>query len=315
MKYSINIRKVRSMQKKINLLIKKSLPGALLDHYGGLIRHGDEFLVVHTDGVGTKILVAQELGKYDTIGIDAIAMNVNDIICLGAEPLCGVDYLALAKEDEELVCDIMKGLFKGANEADIMIIGGETAVVPELIHGGKRPFDLSFTAIGTLKRPITGEKIRAGDIIVGLESAGLHSNGYTLARKMFEKRYWRKLLTPTKIYVKPVLEIAKQVSVHGIAHITGGAFSKLTRLNKRFGFLLNNMPKPRGLFRIIMNRMSMLDAYRTFNMGIGMCIILGEKHVDEVMSISKKHRIKALKIGEVIEKPGVYLDGWRIDFG
>ena len=144
-RYSVDIKRVRGIQSAINSAIFAGKKGALVGHYAGLVKVGKETLAMHTDGVGTKVLVAQALGKYDTVGIDAIAMNVNDIICVGARPLAGVDYLAVAEEDEGLISEIMKGLVRGAEESEIEIVGGETAIMKDVIKGGERPFDLAFT--------------------------------------------------------------------------------------------------------------------------------------------------------------------------
>lgn len=313
----IDISKVKSIQNRINETIFAGKKGALIGHYAGIVNFAGRKLAIHTDGVGSKVLVAQEMEKYDTIGIDAIAMNVNDIICVGAKPIAGVDYLALAKEDEFLVSEIMKGLMKGAEESGIDIVGGETAILPEIITGGKRPFDLAFTIIGELdSEPITGEAIKPGDVMIGLESSGLHSSGYTLARKVLAVGKWGKeMLTPTKIYVKPVLEIISKCKVSGIAHITGGAFSKLMRLNKKCGFLLNNMPVQKPIFQELYKTVQDdREMHRTFNMGIGMCIILNKKYEADVIAIAKKHGISASIIGEIVPEAGVYLekDGKKI---
>lgn len=313
----IDISKVKSIQNRINETIFAGKKGALIGHYAGIVNFAGRKLAIHTDGVGSKVLVAQEMEKYDTIGIDAIAMNVNDIICVGAKPIAGVDYLALAKEDEFLVSEIMKGLMKGAEESGIDIVGGETAILPEIITGGKRPFDLAFTIIGELdSEPITGEAIKPGDVMIGLESSGLHSSGYTLARKVLAVGKWGKeMLTPTKIYVKPVLEIISKCKVSGIAHITGGAFSKLMRLNKKCGFLLNNMPVQKPIFQELYKTVQDdREMHRTFNMGIGMCIILNKKYEADVIAIAKKHGISASIIGEIVLEAGVYLekDGKKI---
>ena len=216
MKYDINVKNVRKIQSSIwgniksTFAFRKGYGEALpvFGHYGGLFKCGAEELVIHTDGVGTKILVAQALEKYDTIGIDAIAMSVNDILCVGAEPLVGVDYLALAEEDDWLVNEVMKGLVKGAEESGCAIVGGETAIIPDIIKGGKRPFDLTFTVVGRVKKKILGEEIRKGDIMVGLESSGIHSNGYTLARQALDMGKWgAEMLKPTRIYASAVLEM------------------------------------------------------------------------------------------------------------
>lgn len=305
----ITLNKIKLIQSKINKTIFKGKPSALIGHYAGIVNLGKEKLAIHTDGVGTKVLVAQALEKYDTIGIDAIAMNVNDIICVGAVPVAGVDYLALKKEDEFLVKEIFKGLMKGARQSQIEIVGGETAIMPDIIKGGKRPFDLAFTIIGKADNLLTGEKIKPGQKIIGLESSGLHSNGFTLARKVLNIKKWGKtLLTPTKIYVKPVLEILSKNKISGLAHITGGAFSKLTRLNKKYGFLLNNLPKPKPIFKELNKKIkNPCEMHRTFNMGIGMCIIADKKYEKSIFSIARKHKINAFLIGEIIKEKGVWL--------
>ena len=261
-------------------------PIPVFGHYGGLFKCGSETLVIHTDGVGTKILVAQELDKYDTIGIDAIAMSVNDIICVGGEPLVGVDYLALAHEDDELVNEIMNGLTKGAEESNCAIIGGETAIVPDIIKGGKRPFDLAFTVVGRVKRQIIGNEITTEDVIVGLESSGIHSNGYTLARKVLDIKEWgEEMLKPTRIYTAPVLEMIDVCDIHGIAHITGGSFSKIPRLNKEVGYEVE-IPKPEGVFKELSKQVEFKEMCKTFNMGIGMVLVLPKDRAETVIKIA-----------------------------
>lgn len=200
MKYPIDIAHVKKIQNSIWDKIKGTFafrkgygePLPVFGHYGGLFKCGNDTLVIHTDGVGTKVIVAQQLDKYDTIGIDAVAMSVNDILCVGAEPLVGVDYLALAEEDDELVNEIMKGLANGAEESGCAIIGGETAIIPDIIKGESKPFDLAFTIVGRVKKQTIGDHITKGDVIVGLESSGLHSSGYTLARKALDIKKWEK---------------------------------------------------------------------------------------------------------------------------
>ncbi|MEM4272500.1 MAG: phosphoribosylformylglycinamidine cyclo-ligase [Candidatus Bilamarchaeaceae archaeon] len=315
--YSVNVEKVRKIQKSINAAIFAGNKKALVGHYAGIVPFAGKKLAMHTDGVGTKVLVADELGVYDTVGIDAIAMNVNDIICIGARPLAGVDYLAVANEDEYLISEIMKGLVKGAKEAGIMIVGGETAIMKDVIHGKNRPFDLAFTALGVVEKYTTGSAIRCGDVLIGLESSGLHSNGYTLARKVLGIKKWGKaMLTPTRIYVKPVMEMLHKCNVHGLAHITGGAFSKLTRLNKKLGFFIDNPAKPAPIFNALWNAVEdEVHMYRTFNMGTGMVVVVPAREENEVVRIARKHSVKAQAIGSVIREPGVYLaDGARLDY-
>jgi len=321
MKYQIDVSHVRKIQNSIWEKIKSTFefrkgygePLPVFGHYGGLFKCGSETLVIHTDGVGTKLLVAQELDRYDTVGIDAVAMSVNDVLCVGAEPLVGVDYLALAKEDDELVDEVMKGLAKGAEESGCAIIGGETAIVPDIIKGGKRPFDLAFTVVGRVRKQIIGTEVVKGDVIVGLESSGLHSNGYTLARSVLDAGKWGKeMLKPTRIYVSPVLEMMSVCDIHGIAHITGGAFSKIPRLNKEVGYRIETLPEPTPVFRELMKTVSFEEMCKTFNMGIGMVIVLPEDRAETVINIAKKYDVGASMIGKVVEKKGVWVsDGKR----
>ncbi|MBD3210070.1 phosphoribosylformylglycinamidine cyclo-ligase [Candidatus Micrarchaeota archaeon] len=318
MKYQVDVGHVKKIQRSIWNNIKSTFsfrkgygePVPVYGHYGGIFKCGDENLVIHTDGVGTKLLVAQSVGRYNTVGIDAVAMSVNDILCVGAEPLVGVDYIALAEEDDVLVGQIMEGLVKGAEESSCAIVGGETAIIPDIVKGGEKPFDLTFTAVGRIKKMILGNEIAKGDVMVGLESSGLHSNGYTLARNALDSGEWgEEMLVPTRIYANPLLETIDACDVHGIAHITGGAFSKLTRLNKDVGYRLDNLPAPKPIFKAIQERVkSVKEMYRTFNMGIGMVVVLPEDRAGTLINIAKKHGIEADTIGKIIEKKGVWMD-------
>jgi phosphoribosylformylglycinamidine cyclo-ligase len=326
MKYDINVSHVKKIQGSIWGEIEQTFqfrkgygqPLPIFGHYGGVFQCGAERLVIHTDGVGTKLMVAEQLGKFDTVGIDAIAMSVNDILCMGSETLVGVDYIALAKEDDKLVAELMKGLVEGARQSDCAIVGGETAIVPDLLKNEKS-FDLTFTAVGRIasKEIITGERIKEGDVLVGLASSGIHSNGYTLARKALDFSKWGKeMLVPTKIYSRPVIEMVKTLDVHGIGHITGGAFSKLTRLNKNVQFVLTNMPKPLPIFDALAEKVKdTRHMYTTFNMGIGMIIAVEKANENAVKEISKKQGISATTIGEVRKGKGVVLEkeGQKID--
>ena len=236
---------------------------------------------MHSDGVGTKVLVAEACHKYDTIGIDCVAMNVNDILCLGAEPLALVDYLALEKPRPAMVKQVMIGLQRGAREARVAVVGGETAVMPDVVKG----FDLAATVVGLVKKSkiVTGEETQPGDVILGLRSSGIHSNGLTLARKLLlsrrtNPRILRELLRPTRIYVPEITKLLNSgLRIHSLVHITGGAYSKLKRIGTRanVGFFLNNMPKPSWIFQLIQDRARISDRemYRTFNMGIGFLAI------------------------------------------
>lgn len=328
----IDIKTISTAQKKIGTMISGThlLPfnGKVLSGYGGyagLIDLGSRVLALHADGVGSKIIVAQMMNRFDTIGVDCIAMNVNDVICVGAQPLAFVDYIALKSENKILVQQIVKGLVDGAQESNVPIVGGETAVLPDLISGfdDGNAFDLAGMVLGSVARKselVLGQRITVGDVILGVESSGLHSNGYTLARKVLLSKYsldeipgymlrtlGEELLTPTRIYVKPIIEILnrrKSIRIHGLAHITGGSFTKLARLNKRVRYMLNNLPSVEGIFKQIKveGPVDINEMYRTFNMGIGFCVILPRNSVDKVFSIFEKYRMRCLQIGTVDKK-------------
>ncbi|MBU1198148.1 phosphoribosylformylglycinamidine cyclo-ligase [Candidatus Micrarchaeota archaeon] len=312
----VNVQRVKGIQRDTQRQLASTLNRDVIlsaGHYSALVNIQGKKIAVHTDGVGTKVLVAQQLGTYDTVGIDAIAMNVNDLACIGAKPITVVDYLALQKPDPALIREIMKGLVKGAKKANVSIVGGETAITPDLIKGiNGNGFDLSATCVGIVeKKLITGKDIRENDVLVGMASTGLHSNGYTLARKVLlkgknrsNKKLMKEMLKPTRIYSPAALEMAEKVRVHGFAHITGGAFSKLTRvLPKKLGVVLDRMPTPPRLFNTIQRNahLGKREMYRTFNMGIGFCVWVASKQVKRTLAISRKHGIPAQVIGRVIK--------------
>jgi phosphoribosylformylglycinamidine cyclo-ligase len=329
----IDIKMISKAQKRIGDMISAThlLPFStkVLSGYGayaGLIGLGNKVLALHTDGVGSKIIVAQMMNRFDTIGLDCIAMNVNDIICVGAQPLAFIDYIALKSANKILLQHIVKGLVKGAKECNIPIVGGETAILPDIISGfdDENAFDLAGMVVGSASRSevVLGEGIAVGDVIIGVESSGLHSNGYSLARRILLSKYsledippylirttGEELLTPTRIYVKPVIEILKQrtsLQIHGLAHITGGSFTKLARLNKGVRYMLNNLPSVDGIFKQIKvdGRIDIKEMYRTFNMGIGFCLILPRSSVDTVFHTFEKYRMRCIEIGEVEEGKG-----------
>jgi len=342
-KAGVDVGKLRGGQRELAEILRSTfmnregkLGSVLTDigHYAGLIELGGRVLALHTDGVGTKILIAELMEKFDTIGIDCIAMNVNDIICVGAEPVAFIDYLALKRHDEWLVREVAKGLVKGAEQASVAIVGGETAILPDIIKGvGDKAFDLAGMAIGVAEKVhvVTGEDVKAEDVVVGVESSGIHSNGLTLARKILLKKYGvrsyisslgrslgEELLEPTKIYVKPVLELLRRgVDVHGLAHITGGGFLKLSRLieGRRLGFRLDAPPTPLPIFRLIQRegRVTDREMYRTFNMGVGLCIVTPSGEVEKVQDVFNKYGEDARVIGRVVRGRGIYVGRVRVD--
>jgi phosphoribosylformylglycinamidine cyclo-ligase len=237
-------------------------------------------------------------------------MNVNDVICVGAEPVCMVDYLAMDKMDYEIAKEIAAGIYVGAEQAGIAVIGGETATLPEMICGiGEKGFDLAAAVIGLVDKDkiITGEKIRVGDKVLGFQSSGIHSNGLTLARKVLPKSMWINILTPTKIYVKDVLNLLSEFDIHGMANITGGGFLNLTRLCEH-GFRLDNLPEPQVVFKQIQKQgnVSTEEMYRTFNMGVGFTLIAERGTSEEIIEkYCSDYQISI--IGEVVEEAGVKL--------
>ena len=272
--------------------------------FAGLVKLGDGALAMCTDGVGSKILLAEEMDSIHTVGIDCVAMNTNDLICVGAEPLSFVDYVALDKPDEELMAKIGKGLAEGCRHSNCTLSGGETAILPELVHG----FDIAGTSVGYVKQNeiIDGTKITEGDVLIGLKSSGPHSNGYTLIRKLFDgdKELGKKLVEPTRIYVKEVMNLIKQVNVHGIAHITGGGLDNISRINDKFQYLIDNpLPVP-SVFDWLQEKgnIETREMYRTFNMGMGMVIIIDKDDAEKSVSILGEY---AQIIGSVKSGKGV----------
>jgi phosphoribosylformylglycinamidine cyclo-ligase len=332
----VDVGKVRDLQRFMALALggtfrrKKTgvgVPLIKIGHYSGMVNLGGNMaLTLHTDGVGTKLLVAQSMERYDTVGIDCVAVTVNDLICLGSEPIALLDYLALEREDDRLVKEIIKGLIAGAEEASVPIVGGETAILGEMIKGIEgHGFDLASMGVGIVEkdRVIDGSAIRAGDAVVGLRSSGLHSNGYTLTRKVLTKRHSLKefipsldrtlgdeLLTPTKIYVRPVLRLLRKVEVHGLANITGGAFTKLARLTggQKLSFRLEHI-RSLPVFGMLAEegRLSTKEMYSTFNMGVGFCVILSPLQAEEAIRVCGKEGFEASVIGTVGRGRGVYV--------
>jgi phosphoribosylformylglycinamidine cyclo-ligase len=287
--------------------------------YAGLLDMGDFALGITTDGVGSKVLVATEIGNWRTIGIDCIAMNVNDLYAMGLEPIAFVDYLAMESVEPSIADQIGQGLAKGAKIANISIVGGETASLPEIIRG----FDLAGSCIGIAAKEkiITGHKIEEGDAIVGIPSTGIHSNGLTLARKLLaryslhtrygsmERTLGEELLVPTRIYSE-VLDIKRSCEVHGMAHITGGGLLNLKRLSS-LGFNLSDPLEPQEIFKMIQAEgVDVEEMYKTFNMGMGFAIIAPESEATRIKSLSDGARL----VGTIVKR-GIQIqyDGSQIE--
>lgn len=300
---------------------------ARIGHFAGLVQlNRRQALAIKTDGVGTKIFVAELLQKYDTIGIDCVAMNVNDVICTGAEPISFVDYIAIQDPDPDTMEQVAIGLKKGAEIAKINIVGGETAVVPEMICGMKegRGLDLVGMCVGIVdpENIIDGKRVKEGDVLLGISSSGLHSNGYTMARKiLLEKMQFdlnkhfaelgrtlgEELLEPTYIYVHEILKMLKEnLDIKLMAHITSRGFLNLNRVGKGYGYVIEDLHKPPPpIFKLIQRygNVTNEEMYSRFNMGIGMCIVLPKKDVDTAIQLVEKHDKDAFILGHAKKDP------------
>jgi len=329
-------RRLRAESKKALTLLEKTYKFSRFGNmiklpYGNIFPIGDnKFLDLVIEGIGTKVLVAQLAEKYDTIGIDGVAMAVNDVIRSGATPLAVADNIHAQVSDPKLVEEWMKGIVKGAEEAGCIVPSGEIGDVAELIKGlseGKG-FDMVFACVGTLSENeiIYGNNLKPKDVIIGLRSSGLHSNGITLARKVLFKPWGGKydpfeipdglsrelvyeVLEPTRIYVKPFLKLKSQIEVKAAVHITGDAylkFEKLMNFSKGVGFFFDNF-RPQPIFELIQKTAPEVrgvitdeEMLKTFNMGWGFAVVVSKEDVDDALDILEKNGVEAEPIGEVI---------------
>jgi phosphoribosylformylglycinamidine cyclo-ligase len=321
---------VERMKKHVQKTARAGVIGGL-GGFGGMfdlssLNLKEPVLVSGTDGVGTKLMIAFWMDKHETIGIDAVAMCVNDIVVQGAEPLFFLDYIATGKADPEKIEAIVKGIADGCEQAGCALIGGETAEMPGLYS--ENEYDLAGFTVGACEKSqlITGENIKPGDVLIGLASSGIHSNGYSLVRKVFNN--WalteyvdelgtslgEELLKPTKIYVKPILSALKKFNLKGMAHITGGGF-------------IENIPRmlPNGLgaaifeksweippiFNLIttVGQIDQQEMYNIFNMGIGMVIAVDKEIAADLMDHLKQSGETAYEIGVVTAEEGITIGG------
>src|SRR3989441_3556454 len=295
-------------------------------HFAGFVDFGKTALGMCTDSVGTKVLVASEMRRWDTVGVDCVAANVNDMVCAGAEPVAFVDYLAVDTHDPELPRQVGIGLDAAAREANVAIVGGELAVMPEVVNG----FDLVGTCFGLVdkKKIIDGKAVRPGDRIIGIPSSGFHCNGFTLIRRVLREnavtaldavpkgdRPWgRALLEPTRIYVRPVLAAALTGKVTGLANITGGGLRDLVRVKPKVEVRITDPLPPQAEFLAVQGLAGIEDRemYQTFNMGMGFVAIVTGRSVDKVLDPLKGLRAKV--IGEVARGAGVMLADRGLQF-
>ena len=319
-KSGVDIDKANLFVKKIKPLIKSTKRTGWVADIGAfagffkpeMSAYKNPLIVASTDGVGTKLMVAKWIGKHDTVGIDLVAMCVNDIITCGAEPLFFLDYLATGKLSPEISYKVVRGIVKGCKLANCALIGGETAELPGMYKPGD--YDLAGFSVGIVDRKnvIDGSKIRKGNLILGIASTGLHSNGYSLVRKVFSKKVLtttlkKEALKPTAIYVKPVLDIMKRFDVKGIANITGGGFyDNIIRLLPKnvSAIIYKGLWPVLPIFKLIEKKGRIEDGemFRTFNMGIGMVLILPREEILKARDyLLRKYKLKSWVIGEIIQ--------------
>jgi len=260
-------------------------------------------IAVTTDGVGTKLLVAHKLKKFDTIGIDLVAMCANDLICVGATPNIFLDYFAVGKLDETADA-VMEGIVAGCDQTGMLLVGGETAEMPGVYEHGH--FDLAGFAVGQVRREelLSGENIKPGQKLIGVASSGIHSNGLSLARRVLpdNDETYNALLVPTLLYVKAVMEVLEKHrgNVKGIVHITGGGWTNLFRLNDKVGFAIQDCLEIPAILQAIGKHVAEEEMYKTFNMGMGLALITDGAEA-EIVEIFKKHQMKAKIAGHVTE--------------
>ncbi|MCL2370365.1 MAG: phosphoribosylformylglycinamidine cyclo-ligase [Firmicutes bacterium] len=316
---------VELMKKHVKRTYNGNVMGDL-GSFGGFYSIADDkskepVLVAGTDGVGTKLKLAFALDKHDTIGIDCVAMCVNDIVCQGARPLFFLDYLATGKLEPKQAEQIVKGIADGCVESGCALIGGETAEMPGFYEAGE--YDLAGFAVGIVDKSkvINGSKIKAGDALIGLASSGVHSNGFSLIRKIFgetkeelaKDNIGETLLTPTRLYVKTIMSLIAKFDIKGIAHITGGGFiENIPRIfPKGIGGEVSLSSYPKGnLFELITQKseLSNQKLYNTFNMGIGMVLCIDPKDADKVIAAANALGEKAYLIGKTVKGEGLKLN-------
>jgi phosphoribosylformylglycinamidine cyclo-ligase len=311
-------------------------PGALgavkldIGYFANVIDIGGVGLAICTDGVGSKSIIAQMMGRYDTIGIDCVAMNVNDLICVGARPISMVDYIAIENADPDMLGAIAVGLAAGAKQAGVSISGGEISQLKGVISG----FDLIGMAVGLvpLDHIITGRDLAPGDLVIGLESSGIHSNGLTLARQVFFERarlsvdhvfpelgasLGEELLRPTLIYVPEILDIIDNIpTVKGLINITGDGLLNLPRVDATVGFEIDKLPPTPPIFRLLQQYGAVPSAemFEVYNMGVGFCVLVAESDRDAALTVLQRRGRRASVIGCVVEddSKGVHLSRQRL---
>ncbi len=325
----VDIEKADRFVQQIKGFVKETFNKNVITPIGGfagaylleIAKYREPVITSSTDGVGTKLKIAQSVDKHDTIGIDLVAMCVNDLITTTSKPLFFLDYFATGKLEPHVAVDVVKGIAEGCKQAECALIGGETAEMPGMYREGE--YDLAGFAVGVVEKEkmLDGSKTQKGDVLIGLASSGIHSNGYSLVRKLLEvkgypldqyieefgKKIWEELLTPTKIYVKPVMKLIEEnIDIHAIAHITGGGIpGNLIRvLNKNVKAVIEEGSwEVLPVFRWIQKEgnIEKSEMYRTFNMGIGLILAVPEKEKEKAIKTLEASGEKVYLIGHLEE--------------
>jgi len=293
---------IKELAKKLSINVKD------LSGYASSIIYKDREIVLHADGVGTKTLVLQRLNKLEVIGWDCVAMNVNDVVCVGAKPLALLDYIVLPESNEEIFNRVINGVIEASRVSNVAIVGGETAIMSDLVNGVDAAcFVMAERLYDIPKRDLNGH------VVIGIESWGLHANGYTLLRKIIESKlgsYSMKLegidvgeevSKPTAIYSNLILNALSRGLISSATHITGGAFTKLKRiLNSSFDIILK-MPEPKPIFKLItkLGNVPPTEMYRVFNMGVGMVVTAPKDCIEEFMNLTSKYGFKSWVLGNI----------------
>ncbi len=292
-------------------------------HFAAVIRIGPLRLALTTDGVGSKLLVAQLAGRYDTVGIDCVAMNVNDLLCVGATPLAMLDYIAVEAADPDVFAQIGRGLAEGAKQGGVSIVGGETAQIPEMLRGAVpgRAIDLVGMAVGVIPDGalLDGSAVRPGDVVIGVASNGVHSNGLSLARRVLLHRFRvdgyvdelgatvaDELLRPTRIYVAQARALADAgIRPHAIAHVTGDGFLNLRRIEAPCGIELDALPPPPAVFTLVerFGEVPRAEMRTVFNMGVGLAVTVAEIDADRALATLRATGVEAWRIGRAVADP------------
>ncbi len=327
-KAGVDVVKADAFVERIKALVPTTFNDQVLDGIGGFAAvyklSEDRYIASCTDGVGTKLKLAQKLNKHHGIGIDLVAMCVNDLLCVGAKPLFFLDYMAFGKLDTRVSEELIAGMVDGCRQSGMALVGGETAEMPGVYQDGE--YDLAGFSVGDLNpsEMFTDAPMQEGDVMIGLASSGFHSNGYSLLRKLVqdnEKEILEQLLVPTRIYVNLFTSLRRQFpqAILAAAHMTGGGIDNIPRMSERFDYELTNWPSLKELAPVFKTITSRLDIpheelFRTFNMGVGLTVLVKKEKATEVLEFLKAKNEKAWQIGHIRKGSGqVTIHAWKAE--